>query len=207
MTPVPPTAQSHDSNNARKWEYGNGLYQRVLQRYLDRFGALLGRAAPRRVLDAGCGEGYVQRGLFARGHRAEWTGVDMSPGAVEFARRLEPSAQWEVADLRAMRFGDASFDLVLCSQVLEHIPDPARVRDELARVSARWLLLSVPLEPAFRAICALTIATGVGQDPGHVNFWTPRAFRSFLQPVGRLVAWEWTGVYQMALLERRERVG
>jgi SAM-dependent methyltransferase len=201
------TALAHDSNNARKWEYGNGLYQRVLQRYLDRFGALFARAAPRSVLDAGCGEGYVQRGLFARGHRAEWTGVDVSMGAVEYARRREPSARWEVADLRATRFGAATFDLVLCSQVLEHIADPERVRDELGRVSARWLLLSVPLEPVFRSICALAVATGIGQDPGHVNFWTPRAFRNFLRPVGRLVAWEWTGVYQMALVERGERVG
>lgn len=201
------TALIHDSNNARKWEYGNGLYQRVLQRYLDRFGGLLARAAPRTVLDAGCGEGYVQRGLYARGHRAEWTGVDMSMGAVEYARRQAPESRWEVADLRATRFAARSFDLVLCSQVLEHIPEPERVRDELARVSTRWLLISVPLEPIFRSICALTVTTGIGQDPGHVNFWTPSAFRSFLKPVGALVAWEWTGVYQMALVERRERVG
>lgn len=198
-------ALSHDSNNLRKWEYGNGLYQRVLQRYLDRFGGLLARANPRTVLDAGCGEGYVQRGLFARGHRAEWTGVDLSAGAVRFAQARAPEHRWEVADLRNLRFAEATFDLVLSSQVLEHIPQPERVRDELARVSARWVLVSVPLEPAFRAVCALTVAAGVGQDPGHVNFWTPRAFRRFLAPVGRLVHWERTAVYQLALVERPTR--
>lgn len=201
------TAFAHDSNNLRKWEYGNALYQRVLRRYLDRLGSLFARAAPRTVLDAGCGEGYVQRGLFSRGLTAAWTGVDASAGAVDFARRRTPRARWVVADLRATRFPDRSFDLVLCSQVLEHIPQPEAVRDELARVSARWLLVSVPLEPVFRAACALTVAAGVGQDPGHVNFWTPRAFRSFLKPVGRLAAWEWTGVYQLALIERQERGG
>lgn len=197
----------HDSHNARKWEYRNALYQCVLNRYLDQFGTFFARAAPRRVLDAGCGEGYVQRGLFSRGHRAEWTGVDMCVGAVEYARRQAPESRWEVADLRALRFAERSFDLVLCSQVLEHIPEPQRVRDELARVSARWLLLSVPIEPIFRTICALTVASGLGQDPGHVNFWTPSAFRTFLKPVGKLVAFGWTGVYQMALVECRGRVG
>lgn len=39
--------------------------------------------------------------------------------------------------------------------------------------------------------------TGVGRDPGPVNFWTPLAFRSFLLPVGTLVAWEWTGINQI----------
>lgn len=110
-----------------------------------------------------------------------------------------------MADLRRLRFDDASFDLVLSSQVLEHIPNPETVRDELARVSARWVLVSVPLEPVFRSICALTVAVGVGQDPGHVNFWTAAAFRRFLAPIGRLVTWERSAVYQMALVERHSR--
>lgn len=203
------SALVHDSNNLRKWEYGNVLYQRVLSRYLDRMAwhadRLLAHAAPdaRSVLDAGCGEGYVYRGLRQRGlPSVRWTGVDVSAGAVEFARQRSPEARWAVGDLRRLDAPDASATLVLCSQVLEHIPSPELVRDELARVAARWLLLSVPLEPIFRSICALTVAAGVGQDPGHVNFWTARRFRSFLKPVGRLVHWEFTSVYQIAVVER-----
>ncbi len=195
------SALVHDSNNLRKWEYGNGLYQRVLARYLDRMAAQLKRSAPRSVLDAGCGEGYVYRGLKARGVSARWSGVDASPGAVRFAAAESPECSWSVGDLRRMPEATASADLVLCSQVLEHIPEPERVRDELARVSARWLLVSVPLEPLFRSVCALTVAAGIGQDPGHVNFWSPRAFRNFLSPVGRVAHWEWTAVYQIALVE------
>jgi SAM-dependent methyltransferase len=155
------------------------------------------------VLDAGCGEGYVYRGLRTRGVAARWQGVDLSDGAVAFAAARSPEASWAAADLRRLPLPDRHADLVLCSQVLEHIPSPEQVRDELARVSARWLLISVPLEPIFRSICALTVATGVGQDPGHVNFWSPRQFRSFLRPAGRLAHWEWTSVYQIALVERR----
>jgi SAM-dependent methyltransferase len=194
---------THDSNNLRKWEYGNAIYQRVLARYLDRMAALVRRVAPATTLDAGCGEGYVYRGLRARGVQAQWQGVDLSEGAVRFAEARSPEATWAAADLRRLPFPERHAELVLCSQVLEHIPSPGSVRDELARVSARWLLVSVPLEPAFRSICALTVAVGVGQDPGHVNFWTPRGFRSFLRPAGRLVHWEWTSVYQIALVERR----
>lgn len=193
---------THDSNNLRKWEYGNGLYQRVLSRYLDRMAAQVKSIAPSSVLDAGCGEGYVYRGLRARGVDARWHGVDLSDGAVSYAAARSPEARWSTADLRRISVPDRHAELVLCSQVLEHIPSPEGVRDELARVSARWLLISVPLEPVFRGICALTVAVGVGQDPGHVNFWTPSQFRSFLRPAGRLVRWERTSVYQIALVER-----
>jgi 2-polyprenyl-3-methyl-5-hydroxy-6-metoxy-1,4-benzoquinol methylase len=194
---------AHDSNNLRKWEYQNGLYQRALSRYLDRMAHHARTLAPRTVLDAGCGEGYVYAGLAQRGVNCEWAGVDASANAVEFAKEWHPQCEWSVGDLRAMPQRSASVDLVLCSQVLEHIPQPDLVRDELARVAARHLLISVPLEPVFRSICALTIAVGVGQDPGHVNFWTPRAFKRFLAPVGRLVHWEWTSVYQIAVVARR----
>lgn len=193
---------THDSNNLRKWEYGNGLYQRVLHRYLDRMAAQVKAVAPTAVLDAGCGEGYVYRGLRARGVHARWHGVDLSDGAVAFAAARSPEARWSTVDLRRIPVPDRYADLVLCSQVLEHIRSPEGVRDELARVTGRWLLISVPLEPVFRGICALTVAAGVGQDPGHVNFWTPRQFRSFLKPAGRLVRWERTSVYQIALVER-----
>lgn len=195
------SALVHDSNNLRKWEYGNALYQRVLGRYLDRMAHHVMRLRPRAVLDAGCGEGYVYRGLVARGVQAAWTGVDASEGAVRYAAARNPECAWSVGDLRQMAQPSRSAELVLCSQVLEHIPQPERVRDELARVAGQWLLVSVPLEPVFRSICALTVATGIGQDPGHVNFWTPRQFRNFLRPVGRLAHWEWTSVYQIAVVE------
>ena len=193
----------YDSNNLRKWEYGNRLYQWVLGRYLDRMALQVRALTPRRVLDAGCGEGFVYRGLRARGvTSAEWEGVDLSAGAVAFAAQRSPDATWLAADLRRLPQPDGHADLVLCSQVLEHIPQPEVVLHELARVSARWLLVSVPLEPVFRGLCALTVATGVGADPGHVNFWSPGRFRSFLEPVGRLRHWERTSVYQIALVER-----
>lgn len=196
------SAVTHDSNNLRKWEYGNGLYQRVLGRYLDRMAVQVQAVAPARVLDAGCGEGYVYRGLRARGVQAVWHGVDLSAGAIRFAEARSPEASWSTADLRRIPVPAGHADLVLCSQVLEHIPSPEQVRDELARVASRWLLISVPLEPVFRSICALTVALGVGEDPGHVNFWTPAQFRSFLKPAGRLARWERTSVYQIALVER-----
>jgi SAM-dependent methyltransferase len=198
-TPAAPPSGAFDSHNLRKWDYGSPLYQRVLGRYLDSVYRLIAGAGD--VLDAGCGEGFVYRGLKARGFEGRWRGVDVSNGAIAFARDRSPEASWAVGDLYGLAEEDGGYELVLCSQVLEHLRSPERVLAELTRVSRRWLLVSVPYEPVFRVITALSVAVTIGRDPGHVNFWTPSAFRSFLRPAGRLVLWMRSSVYQIALVD------
>jgi 2-polyprenyl-3-methyl-5-hydroxy-6-metoxy-1,4-benzoquinol methylase len=198
---VPRLALEHRSNNLSKWEYPNAVYQRVLTRYLDRLYHLFASTGARRVLDAGCGEGVVYRAMRDRGFRGEWTGVDVSEGAVAYARTRSPEAQWLTAPLDRLPFAPASFDTVLCSQVLEHVPNPHAALNGIADVSSRQLVVSVPWEPAFRTLTALSIAVGVGQDPGHVNFWNGARFRRVLGTVGRVVAWERSAVYQLAIVD------
>lgn len=82
------------------------------------------RAAGRRVLDAGCGEGFGTHTL--ADVAAEVLGVDYSPVAIGECRRLwnKPNLRFEQVDLvKPGNFSD-TFDLVLNFQVLEHIHDP-----------------------------------------------------------------------------------
>lgn len=76
-----------------------------------------------RLLDVGCGS-LPYASLFA-GHVSEYVGLDFvdNPRA-----QLRGSAE-------ALPVEDASFDVVLCTQVLEHADDPARVVSELRRVT------------------------------------------------------------------------
>jgi SAM-dependent methyltransferase len=84
--------------------------------------ARLGR--PYRVLDVGCGpKPYLP---FFAPHATEYVGVDL-PG--------NPIADLE-GGVEALPVADASFDLVLCTQVLEHCDDPAAAVRELRRVVA-----------------------------------------------------------------------
>lgn len=93
------------------------------------------------VLDIGCGEGYLSRILIENGCRV--TGIDYSPEAIEKAARLP--GRFLVRDIYDFR-PKKKFDWVVCSEVLEHLPD-----DRLAlKLMASWLkpkgriLLSVP---------------------------------------------------------------
>jgi SAM-dependent methyltransferase len=81
------------------------------------------RESPPRLLDVGCGtKPYAP--LFA-GNVAEYVGVDVA----------NPEAELE-GTVEAIPVPDASFDVVLCTQTLEHAVDPGRAVRELRRVVA-----------------------------------------------------------------------
>lgn len=189
------------SDNHNKWSHPNRLYQRHLEIYLDRMFDYLTMSGAERVLDAGCGEGIVYRAMRERGWRGRWTGFDFSGEAVEFARRASPDAVWLHGSAYELPFTDKSFDLVFSSQVLEHLPNPERPLLEYRRVAAKWLLLSVPLEPYFRTLTWLSVHLRIGGDPGHVNHWLPHEFRRFARQAGRIHTWDWTTIYQIALVD------
>jgi ubiquinone/menaquinone biosynthesis C-methylase UbiE len=94
--------------------------------------ALLDERKPGDALDAACGTGRHTRRLVELGHRV--TGVDLTPEMLAIAEKSVPQAGFRVADLLALPFGDASFDLVVCGLALAHLPDLAAGIAELGRV-------------------------------------------------------------------------
>jgi 2-polyprenyl-3-methyl-5-hydroxy-6-metoxy-1,4-benzoquinol methylase len=103
-------------------------------RYRAWFGALLEERRPgARLLDVGCGLGYVCS-LFSRlGYTV--AGVDISREAIARARRGEPTGVFEEAkESGELPFPDQTYDLVTCLGVLEHIPHPEITVREMRRV-------------------------------------------------------------------------
>jgi SAM-dependent methyltransferase len=100
------------------------------------------QASGRRVLDAGCGVGWGAALLLDAGAQSV-AGVDISVGAVEDATARAAEGRFVVGDLHELPFGDASFDLVTCFEAIEHVEEPRRALDELARVLATNGLLFV----------------------------------------------------------------
>lgn len=88
----------------------------------------LAEARPRRVLDAGCGHGYIASLVVA----PELVAVDSSPAAVEATAARGIDAR--LADVQALPFADGAFDAVMCNWMLYHVPDRPRAIAELARV-------------------------------------------------------------------------
>lgn len=99
--------------------------------------ALAVDASPRRVLDVGVGTGDLSAALVRAMPTLELHGIDLSPAMLEKARRKLPThaARLVEGDARDMPYPNATFDLVVCTYVLELLDDYAPLLDEIARVA------------------------------------------------------------------------
>lgn len=95
-----------------------------------------------RILDAGCGAGFLIRYLDGSRHGGSYLGLDRSMASLIAARRLFPRRPFLVGDLRALPFESNAFDLAYARDVLIHHPAPYDCVAELYRV-AKYVLLRV----------------------------------------------------------------
>jgi ubiquinone/menaquinone biosynthesis C-methylase UbiE len=104
------------------------------------------RPAPgARLLEVGCGAGHVLQ----RFPGCARTGVDLSAEMLGRARgRLGPDVRLVRGSAEALPCASASFDIIICTEVLEHIPHPAAAIAELMRVAAPGarVVVSIPNE-------------------------------------------------------------
>lgn len=88
-----------------------------------------------RTLDIACGTGVLTRELPAIvGDAPAPVGLDISPGMLEVAHRLNPAIEWHQGDAEELPFEDGSFDRVLCQFGLMFFPDRVKALSEMARV-------------------------------------------------------------------------
>lgn len=179
------------STNFAKFQTGNPLVRHLIDRFYQRLRENIEPLGAASLLDAGCGEGETLVRL-GSALPQRTVAVDLSRTAVELAAERLPHVDVGRESVLDLPFADASFDLVLCLEVLEHIDKPDAALVELSRVSAEHVLISVPHEPWFRAGSLLRgkYLRGMGNHPEHVNHWNPRSMRTFLQQQLEVVSLE-----------------
>ncbi|MDG3547083.1 class I SAM-dependent methyltransferase [Methanobacterium formicicum] len=132
---------------------------------------------PRTILDYGCGQGVLSVILAEKGY--DVTGLDISKPNIEFARhkacQKNLKINFIIGDAENLPFEDHSFDIVVASHVLEHLPNMKRGLDEIKRVSNRALIAV----PTCMNLCSLVLLGG--DSPWLVSFKTPYAL-----PIGMI---------------------
>jgi ubiquinone/menaquinone biosynthesis C-methylase UbiE len=123
----------------RAVSYDRGWRGRLHHTISDRTAALAiaTAAAPQRVLDVGCGTGYLLRTLARRYPEAEeLAGIDAAPNMIETARRLTHDERLTFASgvAEQLPYPDASIDLVVSSTSFDHWSDQLAGLAECARV-------------------------------------------------------------------------
>jgi len=128
------------------------------------------------ILDVGCGVKPYEPLLAAPGDR--WVGLD-HPATLQGSYAERTMADL-LADCRHVPFPDARFDTVICTQMLEHVPDPANVLVELARV----------LRPDGVLLLTAPMVWPLHEEPFDFFRYTQHGLRALLQRAGFEVAQE-----------------
>jgi 2-polyprenyl-3-methyl-5-hydroxy-6-metoxy-1,4-benzoquinol methylase len=178
-------------NTYDKYGSTNPVVRRLMARFEGTLDELFTQADPQSLLDVGCGEGVLTHQWAQRVGDKRVVGIDLDDPNLhaEWAKRTAPNLEYRVMKAENLPFADGEFDLAAAIEVLEHVPDPEHTVAEMARVAKRWLLVSVPREPLWRA---LNMARGaywkdLGNTPGHVNHWSKRSFVALLSRHGEVV--------------------
>ncbi len=174
LAPVPITA------HARNKETGVYLHASKQWEYLFALGAV--PAAPQRILDAGGGRGALAWHLAACGHEVEVIDNDFGTdhdGEPEIGRRYLRSSAARLrlrhGGLHNLPAADASFDMVLCISVVEHLCEKATVLRELMRVLRPGGILVLTFD--------LACEPEQFQDQWRIEVFSPACLADFLAPL------------------------
>ena len=143
------------------------------------------------LLDAGCGEGRHCFGALERGARV--VGVDLdrpslqrAAGALRFrGREKGVLAAMLQGDAFHLPFADATFDRVVCAEVMEHVHDYRGAARELARVTKPGGRVAVTIPTATSEQLYLRLGDDYFESPGgHIRIFRPRELARGLASAG-----------------------
>jgi SAM-dependent methyltransferase len=144
-----------------------------------------------RVLDAGCGEGRHCFGVLERGARV--VGLDLDRDSLRLPSRRLRRRAGELDSLGEMLqgntfrlpFRDASFDRVICSEVMEHVHDYRAAARELARVTRPGGMVAVTIPTATSEQLYLRAGDDYFESlGGHIRIFQPRQLALGLAQAG-----------------------
>jgi SAM-dependent methyltransferase len=177
-------------NTFDKYGSTNPVVRRLMAGFHASLDELFDKAAPRSILDVGCGEGVLTYEWAQKLDGGRIVGIDLDDPQLHesWAERSAPNLEYRVMKAENLPFADDEFELASAIEVLEHVPDPQATVAEMARCAQRWLLVSVPREPVWRMV---NMARGaylkdLGNTPGHVNHWSRRSFTQMLSTYGEV---------------------
>jgi SAM-dependent methyltransferase len=173
---APAAEEFGDEYFAEGWREGGNRYDVDTRRRIEGSNPQLIAEVlePRRLLDVGCGPGFLM--LFLQELGVEVHGIDFSPSSLTLA----PDAVREritIGDMTQPLADEQGYDVVVCREVLEHatVLQVARTVEQLCRASSRFVYVTTRFHGTPRSL--LDVTTDFETDPTHVTLLT----KSFLR--------------------------
>jgi 2-polyprenyl-3-methyl-5-hydroxy-6-metoxy-1,4-benzoquinol methylase len=180
---------THFVSKHAKYNTRNPVNRYLVRNFLKTIKNLVASLGPSSLLDVGCGEGMLLKSMEEHVREIRCAAIDLDPAEVGDAALILPWCQVDVGSAYEIPYEADHFELVICCEVLEHLEHPEKALRELSRVSSKYVLLSVPREPTWRALNMLRGAylKDWGNTPGHIQHWSPRSFEAFTSSQLRIV--------------------
>lgn len=132
----------------------------------------------RRVADLGCGPGYLLRLIAQRAEPSALLGLDSSVEANGLARMMCPRATIKDDVIENI---DETFDVIFCTEVLEHLVDPRRaLRQMVDCLSPGGVLVATVPDGRLDTHAPLAMREDGSAYWGHIHFWSPESWPLFL---------------------------
>ncbi|HEY0030048.1 MAG TPA: class I SAM-dependent methyltransferase [Bacteroidia bacterium] len=120
------------------------------------------------IVDVGCGTGHLLSFLNEQFPESTYSGFDFSEAALLLAKRVLPKGAFRKNNIYEKP--TEKFDIVICTEVLEHLTDPYTA----------YVNLLEGLKPS--GSCVLSVPNGRKDNyDGHINFWSPESWKFFLE--------------------------
>lgn len=174
-----PSSDRQDRFATLRTKMAYRVWRRKLRRY-----AGLGRQSPFKLLDVGCGPGYLLRSMEGWFPHSERYGLDREPQLLDFAGRHLVGAQLVQGTAESLPFGENAFDVVCSLHVLEHLVHPEILLDEVRRV-LRPAGLFLAATPNPEGIAARVLKDQwPGRRDDHISLKTPCTWREMITAGG-----------------------
>jgi ubiquinone/menaquinone biosynthesis C-methylase UbiE len=171
-----------DDSKHSKYNTNNPISNFLVTNFYQKINLMLKEINYNSVIDIGCGEGFVFKCLSENLLKKKCYAIDCDLNEIESARKNIPFCNFMQASIYEIPYDDNSFDLVICTEVLEHLENPSKAMEEIFRVCNKYVLLSVPREPIWRLfnLARFSYIFDFGNTPGHLNHWSSKDFIKFV---------------------------
>lgn len=168
-----------------KYNTQNFIYKKLMSNFFSIFLHLINSTEEKNIkfLEVGCGEGELAKILHDQLNNIYYHGFDIDKNIINQAKENNPKGKFTVASAYDMSFiYNQEYDIVIASEVLEHLDNPHKAMIEIQKLKAKYFLFSVPREPIWRILnmARFKYLLSLGNTPGHLKNWSKRGFKKFV---------------------------
>jgi len=169
----------------------NPIVKLIMNRFIKCFLNLISPLTFKNIIEIGAGEGHIIN-IIKNLKKKEVT-IFASDISIDILKDdnmpREENIFLIVFDVNNTPLKQNTFDLVVCSEVLEHLKEVDNTLQEIKRISKKYILFSVPREPIWRFLnmVRLRYLKDLGNTPGHIQHWSKKQFINLIKSKFKII--------------------